>query len=505
MADNSNILTMKGISKAFPGVQALDAVDFSLRRGEVHALLGENGAGKSTLIKVLTGVERHDHGTIELDGHEVVAKSPHHAQTLGISTVYQEINLCPNLSIAENILIGREPRWGGSIDWRRLNAKAAQILEWLDVDVDVRQSVGMYPVAVQQMVAISRALEISARVLILDEPTSSLAAHETEKLFAVIRKLKSEGIGIIFITHFLDQVYEISDRITVLRNGKLVGTYDTATLPRVELVARMIGRDLNELEEMSRYKQATATLLQGAVVVQTQDFGRVGSIEPFDLALHEGEVIGLAGLLGSGRTETANLIFGIDKPDSGTLTVAGKRVEQHAPLRSIQVGMAYCPEDRKADGIVGDLTVRENIILALQASRGWFSHLNTARQREIADKYIKLLDISTPTADQLVKNLSGGNQQKVILARWLATEPDILILDEPTRGIDIGAKAEVQKLVLTLANEGKSCVFISSELDEVLRTSHRVFVLRDNAFVAELAQEEMNERTIMHIIAGSTS
>jgi simple sugar transport system ATP-binding protein len=504
MADASNILTMRGISKAFPGVQALDAVDFSLHGGEIHALLGENGAGKSTLIKVLTGVERADRGVIELDGREIVAKSPHHAQTLGISTVYQEINLCPNLSVAENILIGREPHWAGGIDWRRLNARAAQILEWLEVDVDVRQSVGMYSVAIQQMVAISRALEVSARVLILDEPTSSLAAHETEKLFAVMRKLKGEGIGVIFITHFLDQVYEVSDRITVLRNGKLVGVYETATLPRVELVARMIGRNLDELQAMSQYKEAAAGSEQRRVVMQAQELGRAGSIAPFDLALHEGEVVGLAGLLGSGRTETANLLFGVDKPDSGVLTVAGAPMTHPSPLRSIQAGIAYCPEDRKADGIVGDLTVRENITLALQANRGWFRYIQPASQREIADKYIKLLNISTPTADQLVKNLSGGNQQKVILARWLATDPNILILDEPTRGIDIGAKAEIQKLVLTLAGEGKTCLFISSELDEVLRTSHRVLVLRDNAIVAELAQDELDEHTIMHIIAGGT-
>jgi len=502
MADNSNILTMKGISKAFPGVQALDAVDFSLRSGEIHALLGENGAGKSTLIKVLTGVERQDRGVIELDGHEILAKSPHHAQTLGISTVYQEVNLCPNLSIAENILIGREPRFAGSIDWRRLNARAAQILEWLEIDVDVRQSVGMYPVAIQQMVAISRALEISARVLILDEPTSSLAAHETEKLFAVMRKLKSEGIGIIFITHFLAQVYEVSDRITVLRNGKLVGVFDTATLPRVELVARMIGRDLNELEEMSRYKQAAATLSQSSVVLQAKDFGRVGSIEPFDLDLHKGEVIGLAGLLGSGRTEMANLLFGVDKPDSGTLTVAGQRVEQHAPLRSIQAGMAYCPEDRKADGIVGDLTVRENIILALQASRGWFNHLNTAKQREIADKYIKLLNISTPTADQLVKNLSGGNQQKVILARWLATDPQVLILDEPTRGIDVGAKQEIYNLMCALADDGLAIIMISSDMEELLGMSDRILVLCEGRIAGEVPRAQFNQNLILDLASG---
>jgi simple sugar transport system ATP-binding protein len=496
---------MKGISKTFPGVQALDNVDFSLQRGEIHALLGENGAGKSTLIKVLTGVERQNAGVIELEGREILAKSPHDAQTLGISTVYQEVNLCPNLSVAENILLGREPHRFGGIDWRKLNARAGEIMTWLDVDIDVKQSLGMYPVAVQQMVAISRALEISAKVLILDEPTSSLAAHETEKLFAVMRKLKHEGMGVIFITHFLDQVYEISDRITVLRNGRLVGTYVTADLPRVELIARMIGRELTELEEMDKFKHAERRQADQSPVLQARNYGRVGAIDPFDLELYAGEVVGLAGLLGSGRTEMASLLFGAEKPDTGALTVGQKPVTHHSPLNSIRLAMAFCPEDRKADGIVGDLTVRENIILALQSNRGWFKYFPAAKQREIADRYIKLLNISTPTADQLAKNLSGGNQQKVILARWLATDPDILILDEPTRGIDIGAKAEIQKLVLTLAGEGKACVFISSELDEVLRTSHRVLVLRDNAIVAELGEGELNEQVIMHTIAGGAA
>ena len=503
--DSLTILTMTGISKSFPGVQALDDVDFALQRGEIHALLGENGAGKSTLIKVLTGVERQDAGVITLDGQEITAKSPLHAQALGISTVYQEINLCPNLSVAENILLGREPHRRGGIDWRALNRRAADILRWLEVEIDVRQSVGMYPVAVQQMVAISRALEISAKVLILDEPTSSLAAHETDKLFAVMEKLKSEGLGIIFVTHFLDQVDRISDRITVLRNGKLVGRYATKELPRFELVAHMIGRELSDLEEVSRIKTAATVRTAATPVVEARGYGRVGSIAPFDLDLYPGEVVGMAGLLGSGRTETANLLFGVDSPDAGTLTIAGKPIEHHNPLQSIHLGMAYCPEDRKADGIVGDLTVRENIILALQASRGWFNYLNPAKQRAIADKYIKLLNISTPTAEQLVKNLSGGNQQKVIVARWLATEPDILILDEPTRGIDVGVKAEIQKFVLTLAREGKTCIFISSELDEVLRTSHRVLVLRDRTIVAQLDQDEVNEQSIMQIIAGGNA
>jgi monosaccharide-transporting ATPase len=501
MADNP-ILTMQKISKAFPGVQALAGVDFDLYRGEIHALLGENGAGKSTLIKVLTGVEHQDSGVIELAGKEIHARSPLHAQSLGISTVYQEINLCPNLSVAENILIGREPRTRWGIDWKRLNARAREILTWLDIDIDVRQSVGDYAVAIQQMVAISRALEVSAKVLILDEPTSSLAVHETEKLFQVMQKLKSEGIGIIFITHFLDQVYEVSDRITVLRNGRLVGTYATAALPRYELVAKMIGRNLTELEDMTRFKQQSAAAVTGAPVLEAQGLGRAGSVAPLDLALRAGEVVGFAGLLGSGRTETANLLFGVDKADAGTLRIKGAPFEKPAPLSSIHRGMAFCPEDRKAAGIVGDLTIRENIILALQASRGWFRFLGKKKQYEVADQYIALLGISTPHADQLVKNLSGGNQQKVILARWLATDPSILILDEPTRGIDIGAKAEIQKLVLTLASEGKACIFISSELEEVMRTSHRVVVFRDRVKVAELAGQGIQEEAIMQEIAG---
>ncbi|MBK8049380.1 MAG: sugar ABC transporter ATP-binding protein [Anaerolineales bacterium] len=504
MAEVTDLLLMQGISKTFPGVHALANVDFSLHRGEIHALMGENGAGKSTLIKVLTGVERQNEGIILFDGKEIQPRSPLQAQALGISTVYQEVNLCPNLSVAENILLGREPHRFGGVDWRALNRRASEILTWLDVDIDVRQSLGAYPVAIQQMVAISRALEISAKILILDEPTSSLSAYETEKLFEVMRKLKSEGMGIVFITHFLDQVYAVADRITVLRNGQLVGTFATAALPRYELVAKMIGRNLTELEDMSRLKEASGQELASEPTLQTRGLGHIGTLHPIDLDLYSGEVLGFAGLLGSGRTEVANLLFGVDKADSGTLTVNGKPVEKPSPLHSIQIGRAYCPEDRKADGIVGDLSVRENIILAIQASRGWFKYLERDKQVAIAERYIQVLNISTPSTEQLVKNLSGGNQQKVILARWLATEPNILILDEPTRGIDIGAKAEIQKLVLTLATEGKACIFISSELDEVLRTSHRVIVMRDHAKVAELVGNEIDEEKIMQTIAGET-
>jgi monosaccharide-transporting ATPase len=384
-----------------------------------------------------------------------------------------------------------------------MNAGAREILKGLDVDLDVTQTLGSCSVAVQQMAAIARALEIaSAKVLVLDEPTSSLDAHETEQLFRVMRKLKSEGMVIIFITHFLDQVYEIADRITVLRNGKLVGSYFTKSLSRLELITKMIGRSLTEFDEMTRLKKESSQHIQTEVFLEAKALGRSGSLEPFDLELHAGEVVGLAGLLGSGRTELAQLLFGIDKPDSGTLNVDNQPVKDFSPISSIGRGVALCPEDRKDSGIVGELTVRENIILALQANLGWFRHLNAQEQYEIAEKYIKLLNIATPSSDQPVKNLSGGNQQKVILARWLATNPRLLILDEPTRGIDVGTKAKIQRLVLSLAEEGKSCVFISSELEEVLRTSHRIAVLRDKKKVAEFTGEAA-ESKIMNVIAGS--
>lgn len=440
----SDIVTMKGIYKSFPGVNALENVDFTLKKGEIHALVGENGAGKSTLIKVLTGVERPDKGTIMLDGKEASIKSTQHAQELGISTVYQEVNLCPNLTVAENILIGRQPMKWGSVDWKAMNAQASQILQGLDVNIDVTQTLGSCSVAIQQMAAIARALEISsARILILDEPTSSLTTHETGQLFGVMRKLKSEGMAIIFITHFLEQVYEIADRITILRNGKLVGSYFTKSLSRLELITKMIGRSLTEYDDMSKLKLESSQHIKGEVLLQAKGLGRSGSMEPFDLDLHAGEVVGLAGLLGSGRTEIAQLLFGIDNPDSGSITMEGEPVKNYSPISSIERGVALCPEDRKDAGIVGELTVRENIILAMQANLGWFKHLSTQEQYEIADKYIKLLNIATPSPDQPVKNLSGGNQQKVILARWLATNPRLLILDEPTRGIDVRDRKSV--------------------------------------------------------------
>jgi simple sugar transport system ATP-binding protein len=501
---NYEIVSMKGICKSFLGVQALENVDFTLYKGEIHALVGENGAGKSTLIKVLTGVEQPDNGVITIDQKKAAIHSPQQAQGLGISTVYQEVNLCPHLSVAENILIGREPHKFGFIDVKAMNARAKQIMLGLGVDMDVSQVLGDCSVAVQQMAAIARALEIaSAKVLVLDEPTSSLDVQETEQLFAVMRKLKNEGVSIIFITHFLNQIYEIADRITVLRNGKLVGTYDVKSLPRLELITKMIGRSIVEYDEMAGLKEETRKFVKHESWLEADQLAQTGVVEPFDLQLHAGEVVGLAGLLGSGRTEVARLLFGLENPTSGTLDIDGKKIESSSPLQSIDRGIGLCPEDRKLAGIVGELTVRENIILAMQAGLGWFKYLKKQEQYAVAEKYIKLLNIATPSPDQLVKNLSGGNQQKVILARWLAINPRLLILDEPTRGIDVGAKAEIQKLVLALAQEGKSCIFISSELEEVLRTSHRVVVMRERKMVAEFTDESGEE--IMHAIAGSSS
>ena len=503
MDNTQYILSAKGITKSFPGVLALENVDFFLKKGEIHALIGENGAGKSTLIKTLTGVEQPDKGLIEFDGRQVTVRSPQHAQEIGISTVYQEVNLCTNISVAENIMLGHEPRMRmGTIHWKKMNDLANKAVSRLGISIDVTKPLGNYPVAIQQMVAITRSLQIaSSKVLILDEPTSSLDVHETKQLFEVMRKLKAEGIGIVFITHFLDQVYVVSDRITVLRNGKLVGTYDTTSLPKVKLIANMLGRSLEELDVISRTKAKVFDGIEGKTVLLAKGMGKKENFDPINFQIQEKEVVGVAGLLGSGRTELANLIFGLETPDSGTIEINGKKLEHFSPLDSLKHGVALCPEDRKAEGIVGDLSIRENIILALQARYGWFKYIQMQQQYEIAEKYIKLLGIVTPSPDQLVKNLSGGNQQKVILARWLATDPSVLILDEPTRGIDVGAKTEIQKLVLDLAEQGKSCIFISSELEEVLRCSHRILVLRDRKLAAEY-NGDVDDKTIMHTMAG---
>ncbi|MGO4269895.1 sugar ABC transporter ATP-binding protein [Paenibacillus sp. TAF58] len=501
MKQGGPVLQMTGIHKQFPGVKALTNVNFRLFPGEVHALMGENGAGKSTLIKVLTGVHSIDQGVVEMDKKPIKILSPLDAQNAGISTVYQEVNLCSNLSVAENIYIGREPRRFGRILWKKMNEDAGQLLKKrMNLDIDVTQPLHVYSVAVQQLIAIARALSISAKVLILDEPTSSLDRGEVVQLFSVMTRLKNEGLAILFVTHFLDQVYDISDRITILRNGEFIGEYLAKELPRIELVSKMIGKDLELLEELP--KGDVAAQVNSEVLVQATDFGKKGSIQPVDLTIHKGEIVGLAGLLGSGRTELARLFFAADKADSGEMTIAGSSDAVHSPRQAIDQGIAFCSENRKLEGIIDELTIRENIILALQASQGWFKTISRKRQDEMADEYIRALNINPPNPEHLIKNLSGGNQQKVLLARWLLTDPNLLILDEPTRGIDIGAKAEIQKLVLSLAQKGMSVLFISSELEEVLRVSHKIVVLRDRHKVKEMVGDEISQKNVMKAIAG---
>ncbi|MBA2937536.1 sugar ABC transporter ATP-binding protein [Paenibacillus sp. CGMCC 1.16610] len=501
MSEHQPILQMKNIHKQFPGVKALSGVNFQLFPGEVHALMGENGAGKSTLIKVLTGVYAIDQGYVEMDQNPIKINSPLDAQQAGISTVYQEVNLCPNLSVAENMFIGREPRRFGRILWKKMNLEAAELLKKrMNLEIDVTLPLHHYSVAVQQLIAIARAVSISAKVLILDEPTSSLDRGEVMQLFTVMTRLKKEGLAILFVTHFIDQVYEISDRITILRNGEFVGEYMAEKLSRIDLVSKMIGKDLHLLEELP--KSANVQRMKAEALLEAYSLGKKGSIEATDLTIHKGEIIGLAGLLGSGRTEFARLLFAADRADSGKLKFTDSDEPIHSPRQAIDQGIAFCSENRKAEGIIDDLTIRENIILALQATRGWFNAIHRKRQNEIADEYIRALNINPPNPEHLIKNLSGGNQQKVLLARWLLMDPKLLILDEPTRGIDIGAKAEIQKLVLSLSQKGMSVLFISSELEEVLRVSERIAVLRDRKKVMEMSGEEISQRNVMKAIAG---
>lgn len=501
MPEPQPMVRMSGIRKEFPGVLALDGVDFRMFPGEVHALMGENGAGKSTLIKVLTGVYGVDAGTIELDGDQVAFSGPGEAQQAGISTVYQEVNLCPNLSVAENVCLGREPRRFGRIQWGPMRKRAEELLARLDVHVDVSAELSTCSIAVQQLVAIARALDVDARVLVLDEPTSSLDAGEVEQLLKVVRSLRESGMAILFVSHFIDQVFAIADRMTVLRNGKLIGEYPIADITPVELVTKMIGKELQVLEDLEDSGPSRAEVADAPVLLAAEGLGRKGGVAPFDLTIHAGEVVGLAGLLGSGRTELARLLFGADHADSGTVQVDGETTALRTPRAGLDHKIAFLSENRKAEGLVEELTVRENIVLALQASRGWARPLSRRRQDEIAEKYVKALDIRPANPEALVGNLSGGNQQKVLLARWLITEPRLLILDEPTRGIDIGAKTEIQRLVTQLSGDGMAVVYISAELEEVLRLSHRVVVLRDRKVVAERENQALTADDIMATMA----
>ena len=496
----AELLELKGIGKRFLGVAALEDVDFDLRPGEIHALMGENGAGKSTLIKTLTGVHPPDSGTILISGQEARPASPDEAVRLGISTVYQEVNLVPNLTVMENLLLGREPKGPLGIRWKETRRRAQAAVERIGLKVDVGTPLGSLSVALQQMVAIARALDVSAKVLILDEPTSSLDAGEVDALFAVMRRLRKEGLGIVFVTHFLDQVYAVSDRITILRNGRKVGTWNAADLSRLDLVSNMIGRDASALE---RSESISAGETEGEPILTTQDLGRGGSVSGISIDLRPGETLGLAGLLGSGRTETVRLLFGVDAPDTGNLIVDGKKLSRLQPRESIRRGIGYLSEDRKREGIFPELSVRENMLVLYQVTKGWYRRVPTAKQRTMAAELAERLKVQPPDTERPIQFLSGGNQQKVLLARWLAIEPRVLLLDEPTRGIDVGAKFEIMSLVESLRKTGRSFVFVSSELPELVRSCTKVLVMRDRRAVKTLGAGEISEPAIVKEIAGS--
>lgn len=494
------IVEMHGITIRFPGVLALDNVDFVLRPGEVHSLMGENGAGKSTLIKALTGVYAIDSGSINVAGEPRVFATTADAQKAGISTVYQEVNLCANLSVGENVMLGHEPRTRRGIDWKAAHNEAVRHLEHLGLRIDSRSTLASHSIAIQQLVAISRAMVLDAKVLILDEPTSSLDRGEVEQLFAVIREVRDRGVAVLFVTHFLEQVYEISDRVTVLRNGQLVGEYLLKDLPQGALVSKMIGRELDELEAIST-RADRAIDRSGEPVLRAKEIGRRGFVEPADIDVFSGEVVGIAGLLGSGRTELVRLLYGADKPDSGHVEINGRPAKLTAPRHAIANHIAFSSENRRAEGIVSELTVAENIVLGIQARRGWRRPIRRTEQQAIVDQYIEALDVRPADPQHVVRNLSGGNQQKVLLARWLATAPELLILDEPTRGIDVGAKADIQRKVTELSEQGLSVIFISSELEEVLRLAQRVSVMRDRRKVGELDSHDVDLDGLIDYIA----
>ncbi len=507
MTQPSPIVTMKDISISFPGVKALDGVNFRLFPGEVHTLMGENGAGKSTLIKALTGVYRIDAGSVTMGTTELKLNGTADAQNAGISTVYQEVNLCTNLTIGENVMLGHEVRGPLGINWTATHKAATHNLKKLGLGhLNPRAPLASLSIAIQQLVAISRSMVTDTKVLILDEPTSSLDSVEVEQLFGVIRALRDNGVAILFVSHFLDQVYEISDRLTVLRNGAFVGEFLVNDLPRAELIAHMIGKDLDALKSLDQHSKTRTVTHDTAPIYSAQGIGKRGTLAPTDISLNAGEVVGFAGLLGSGRTELARLIYGADKPEAGTVSLRGNTTDVHSPAAALKHKIAFSSENRRDEGIIRDLSVRENLILAVQARRGWAKPLRKNETDTIVEKYMHELNVRPNDPDRPIKNLSGGNQQKVLLGRWLATKPDVLVLDEPTRGIDVGAKAEIQERVLELANDGVSVVFISSELEEVVRLSDRIVVMKDHQKIAELTNgPDITPESIIAVIANDTS
>jgi ribose transport system ATP-binding protein len=491
---------MRGINKQFLGVPALRDADFEVVRGEVHALIGQNGAGKSTLIKILTGVYTKDSGRIEFDGREVAFSSPHAAQLAGLSTIYQEVNLVPFRSVAENVFLNREPKRFGLIDWGRMNREAAATLRRLDINVDVTRPLYEYAIATQQMTALARALSTEARLVIMDEPTSALAENEVQTLFRVIRQLKSEGISVVFVSHRLDELYAVCDRVTIMRDGRTIEQRPMSEISRYELVSKMLGREL--AEELSRRRaDDQGELADRQPLLEAVDLHRGRALDGVSVSIRPGEIVGLAGLLGSGRSETARAIFGADPPDSGTVAVDGAPLHLRSPRDGVRNKIGFAPEDRKTEGIIPQLSVRENLTLALLPHLRRHGIVERKRQAEIVDRFIKAIGIKCSSPEQPIRELSGGNQQKVLLARWLCTNPRLLMLDEPTRGIDVGAKRDIQVLVRQLADEGLAVLLISSELEEIIAGSDRVMTLRDGRSVAEFTGDQITENALMQAMA----
>jgi ribose transport system ATP-binding protein len=499
-----NLLRMEGIRKVFSGVVALDGVDLTIERGEVHALVGENGAGKSTLIKIMTGAYRRDGGHVLLEGREVNFRSPEEAQGAGVVAVYQEVNLLMFRTVAENIFLGREPRRFGLIAWKRMNADAASLLARLGLEIEPRAVLGTLNIALRQMVAIARGVSFGAKVVVLDEPTSSLTEHEVSILYDVIRRLKAEGVGVVYISHRFDELYTVCDRVTVLRDGRFVATRPLAGLEKIDLVCLMLGKQREELRKRGVTAfdaKHVAKTTDNAPLLRAENLTRGRRLDHVTLEAGRGEIVGMAGLLGSGRTETARAIFGADAIDDGTIYLEGKTLHLSAPREAIEAGLAFLTEDRKAEGIIPELSVRENLTLAALPEMSKLGVVSRAKQNEVVERFMKRLGIKASSAEQKIRELSGGNQQKVLLARWLCKHPKFLILDEPTRGIDIGAKGEIQALINELAGTGLGVLMISSELEELVEGSSRVVVMRDGRCVAELRGAEISQERIIRAMA----
>jgi ribose transport system ATP-binding protein len=497
---------MEGIVKRFAGVTALDGVELALLPGEVHALVGENGAGKSTLIKIMTGAYRRDAGAMWLEERPVAFATPAEAQAAGVIAVHQEIHLLPHRTVAENIFLGREPRRWGMVDWRRMFDETAALLARLGIDLDPRAELCALRTAQQQMVAIARGVSLGAKVLVLDEPTSSLAEREVSLLYGLIRTVRDAGAAVVYISHRFDELYAVCDRVTVLRDGRHVATRPLAGLERLDLVCLMLGKSREALAEgATAFTEHAERPADEVPLLRARGLRRGGKLRGVSLDVRRGEVVGLAGLLGSGRTETARAIFGADPPDDGEIAVRGKRLAPRSPGDAIGAGIALVCEDRKAEGIIPELSVRENLTLAALPALTRFGIVDRARQRAIVDEYVRRFGIKAASADQRIRELSGGNQQKVLLARWLCTRPELFIVDEPTRGIDIGARREIQSLVDELARSGLGVLMISSDLEELAEGSSRVVVLRDGQDVAELSHDEISQDAIIRAMAGGSA